>query len=98
LIGQAGVLKCIHDLSVSYLSFRVETILVMTDTWPLARVMGFLDFFKTKYLGGDSVSGKIVQFWHFFWIQNLFSKKFAGFGLFGVYQFHIALVRLDLEL
>ena len=27
---------------------------------------GFPKFFKIKYLGGDSVSGKAVHVWHFF--------------------------------
>ena len=30
-------------------------------------------------------------------VQNRFSKRFVGFGLFGVYLFHIALVRSDSE-
>ena len=42
---------------------------------------GFPKFPIIKYLGGDSVSGKAVHVWHFFQ-KNLFSKRFAGFGLF----------------
>ena len=38
----------------------------MTDTWPFGTESGFPKFPKTKYLGGDSVSGKAVHVWHFF--------------------------------
>ena len=31
----------------------------------LGTSQGFLNFFKIKYLGGDSVSEKAVQFWHY---------------------------------
>ena len=44
--------------------------------------LGFPKFPKKKYLGGDSVSGKAVHVWHFFQ-KSIFSKRFAGFGLFG---------------
>ena len=43
---------------------------------------GFPKFSIKKYLGGDSVSGKAVHVWHFFQ-KSVFSKRFAGFGLFG---------------
>ena len=46
LIGRAEVLKFIHDLPLPYPSSRAKTILVMMDTWPLARVRGFLNFLK----------------------------------------------------
>ena len=59
--------------------------------------MGFLNFSKIKYLGGDSVSGKVVYFFGNL-IQNRFFKRFARFGLFGDYLFHIALVRSDSKL
>ena len=36
--------------------------------------LGFPKFSKTKYLGGDSVSGKAVHVWHFF-SKNLFSQN-----------------------
>ena len=32
----------------------------------LGTSQGFLNSPKTKYLGGDSVSGKAVHVWHFF--------------------------------
>ena len=48
----------------------------------LGTSQGFLNFPKIKYLGGDSVSGKAVHVWHFF-LKISFSKRFAGFGLFG---------------
>lgn len=57
---------------------------------------GFLNFSKIKYLGSDFISGKAIQFWHYL-IENRFSKKICRIGLFGDYQFHIALVGLDLE-
>ena len=76
LIGGVGC--SIHDLPLSYLNSWAETILVITGMWPLARVMGFLNF--SKYLVSDSISGKAVYFWHFdsksifqniFWIWTL---------------------------
>ena len=39
----------------------------------LGNESGFPKFFKIKYLGGDSVSGKAVHVWHYF--QNLFSQN-----------------------
>ena len=39
----------------------------------LGNESGFPKFFKIKYLGGDSVSGKAVHVWHFF--QNLFTQN-----------------------
>ncbi|KAF5932135.1 hypothetical protein HYC85_028306 [Camellia sinensis] len=40
-------------------------------------------FSKTKHhVSGDSVSDKAVHVWHFF-LKISFSKRFAGFGLFG---------------
>ena len=75
-----GVL--IADLPQSYPSSRAEATLVMTDTWPSAPRQGFLNFPILKYLGGDSVSGKAVHVWHFF-SKICFSKRLAGFGLFG---------------
>ena len=48
----------------------------------LGNESGFPKFPKIKYLGGDSVSGKAVHVWHFFQ-KSVFSKWFAGFGLFG---------------
>ena len=40
----------------------------------LGTSQGFLNSPKTKYLGGDSVSGKAVHVWHFFQ-KNLFSQN-----------------------
>ena len=48
----------------------------------LGTSQGFLNSHKIKYLGSDPVSGKVVHVWHFF-LKISFSKRFAGFGLFG---------------
>ena len=59
MTGERGCSR--SDLPQSYPSSRAEATLVMTNTWPFGTESGFPKFPKTKYLGGDSVSGKAVH-------------------------------------